>query len=200
MRHAALFCIILALALTAAAPDRARAQVYEIEQGDRLSISVLEDPGLNTTVLVRPDGKISMPLAGVLDAEGKTPEALQAAIQRALAPNFVQQPTVTVTLVSLGDGGELLPVVYILGEVARPGVFPIEEDRTLDVLQALALAGGPGPFAATGRIQVRRADAAGGQTMLLFDYASVLEGLVQTDRVLLADGDIIVVPERGLFE
>lgn len=172
---------------------------YRLREGDRLTVSVLEDPGLNSTVLVRPDGKISLPLVGTIQAEGQTPEQVQAAIRRALAPSFVEPPTVTVALSSVGTQ-DTLPLVFVLGEVGRPGAVPIEDGRALDILQALALAGGPGPFAATHRIQIRRKDRDGGDALIIFDYDRVLDGDVPILSVPLADGDVVVVPERGLFE
>ena len=91
--------------------------------------------------------------------------------------------------------------VFVLGEVASPGRFEYDAERPISILKALSLAGGLGPFAARGRIQVREAE---GQTerMRLFDYDGVEEGMLNTVRDLdpLQDGAIIVVPERGLFE
>jgi polysaccharide export outer membrane protein len=142
-----------------------------------------------------------MPLAGSVMAGGQTPEAVQAAIRRALSRQFVQPPTVTVALVSLADpaaaGGAGSATVYVVGEVNRPG--PLNVTLPIDVLQALALAGGPGTFAARQRIQVRRRGA-GGETVLLFDYDMIEDGLVPSAEIALADGDVIVVPERRLFE
>ena len=186
-----------------AAPFGARAQDYTVQIGDRLDISVLEDPGLNRTVLVRPDGRITMPLAGTVMAAGSSPEALQARIQSALSSQFVQPPTVTVSLVSLGQApAEELPegtraTVYVLGQVGSPG--PYDVALPVDILQMLAIAGGPATFAARKRIQVRRRGT-DGETVFLFDYDSIERGEVPSTPISLADGDIIVVPERRLFE
>ena len=179
----------------------AGAQEYLIQPGDRLSISVLEDATLNRQVLVRPDGRISLPLAGSIQAGGRTAEAVEAAIRRALGRDFVQPPTVTVSLESLGDPTALNPAdsvsVFVIGQVAQPGRYEVE--TPIDLLQALAVAGGPSVFAATQRIQVRRR-ADGSETVFLFNYDQIEDGLVPSESILLRDGDVIVVPQRGLFE
>lgn len=177
------------------------AQDYQIRIGDTLDVSVLEDPGLNRQVLVRPDGKISLPLAGTFQAAGVTPEALQAAIRRRLAGSFVEPPSVTVAVTDLGEGGALSEgqrgTIYVIGEVRDPGRYDV--DLPIDVLQALALSGGPGAFAARTRIQIRRRTPEG-ERVFLFDYDSLEDGLVPSAPIGLAAGDVIVVPERGLFE
>ena len=192
--------ILLVFAATLA-PLLAQAQAYQLQPGDRIEISVLEDPALNRGVLVRPDGLISLPLVGTVEAAGRSPEEVAAAIRNALSRDFVTPPTVTVSLVGLGspelaDGVEPARI-YVLGEVGRPG--PIDVVLPLDILQALSLAGGPGTFAARERIQVRRRVGAE-ETVMLFDYDLIEDGAVPLERILLADGDVIVVPQRSLFE
>jgi len=141
----------------------ALAQDYQIKPGDRLDISVLEDPGLNRQVLVRPDGKISMPLAGSIDAANRTPEQVQVAIRRALARDFVQPPAVTVSLLSVADealGPEGGATIYLIGQVRAPGRYDLP--LPINALQALAVAGGPDVFAARHRIQIRRRENGSG--------------------------------------
>lgn len=198
MLRVILLGIAAALVLGASArAQSAGAEEYRISAGDRLSISVLEDPGLNQTVLVRPDGRISLPLAGTVDAQDKTPEQLQAAIRRALGREFIEPPTVTVSVVGLGEEALELAKIYVIGQVGRPGALEVE--LPVDILQALALAGGPSAFAATERIQVRR-QGKGGETVLLFNFENVVDGLTPGGTFDMSDGDVIVVPERGLFE
>lgn len=177
------------------------AQEYLLQPGDRIEVTVLEDPGLNRTVLVRPDGRITLPLAGSLVVAGRTPEAVAVGVRNALARQFVEPPNVTVSLVDFRrdlldelDSAE----IFVIGQVARPGTFQV--NLPMDVLQALALAGGPGTFAARRRIQVRRRLPEGGETVFLFDYEMIERGLVPSADIRLADGDVIVVPERRLFE
>jgi polysaccharide export outer membrane protein len=198
------FIATLAIGLWATAIS-AQTATYVIQPGDRLSISVLEDPSLNTNALVRPDGRISMPLAGSLQAAGVTPEQLQSAIRDNLSRDFVSPPTVTVALVALGAPGDQEAAaqgptaqIYVLGEVSRPGVYEVE--LPIDALRLLALAGGPSVFAARQRVQIRRRMPDNGETVMLFDYEAVEEGLTPSALVPLQDGDVVVVPERSLFE
>ena len=171
---------------------------YALAPGDRIDISVLEDPTLNRQALVRPDGKISMPLAGAIAVAGLTPEAAQGLIRRRLAKDFIEPPNVTVSLVAVGEEASL-PAFYVLGEVALPGRFTFDEEKPITVLQALARAGGLGVFAARKRVQVRRY-AENIETLQLFDYDAVESGEGLLAPLFLEDGDVIVVPESGLFE
>ena len=196
---------VLALCLAATLTvGGAVAQEYTVRLGDRLQITVLEDPGLNTSALVRPDGRITMPLAGTVTAAGLTPEAVAQSIRTRLASEFVSPPNVTVSVVGLGDPsgtgavGTGAASIYVLGQVGRPGIYNVA--LPLDALRLLALAGGPGNFAAKSRIQIRRQGDDGRESVILFDYESVQDGVVPIERVALKDGDVIVVPERRLFE
>jgi polysaccharide export outer membrane protein len=189
---AALLCLLLWLS------PAARAQDYLIQKGDTLDVSVLEDPGLNRQALVRPDGKISLPLAGAIDAAGLTPEALQTRVRAALRRDFVEPPTVTVSLLSMApESAKQKTPIYVLGEVRAPGRY--EVDLPMDALQALALAGGPSAFAARNRVQVRRR-VEGAETLTVFDYDQVEDGAAIPEPIALAAGDVILVPERGLFD
>ena len=176
----------------------AAAQEYLLKPGDRITISVFEDPALNSTALIQPDGKISILLAGSLDAAGVSPAALQDQIQAKLAKDFIEPPTVSVALASLG-APETPPSFYVLGEVGQPGLFTFDAEKPVTVLQALSLAGGPGVFAARERIQLRRYVDDQSGSIRLFDYDAVEDGEVLQPPLFIEDGDVIVVPERGLF-
>ena len=176
--------------------------VYTLKPGDVVSITVLEDPLLDREVLGAPDGRVAMPLAGSLVAAGRTPAQLAGTVRARLRSRFVDPPTVTVSLVTLGekDAGEQ-NVVYVLGEVTRPGRYEYDPKKPITILQALTLAGGPSPFAAIARIQIRERTG-GTETLRLFDYEAAADGALNTDRDLaaLADDAVVIVPERGLFE
>ncbi len=172
---------------------------YLLEPGDLIDISILEDPTLNRQALIRPDGNISMPLAGTIAAAGQTPETVQRLIRRRLAKDFVEPPTVTVSLAAVAEENVWEePAFYVLGEVAEPGRFIFDEAKPVTVLQALSLAGGLEVFAARKRVQIRRftGDI---ETLLLFDYDAVESGEGLLQPLFIEDGDVIVVPERGLF-
>ena len=173
---------------------------YTLNPGDRIEISVLEDPSLNRNVLILPDGRISMPIAGTIIASNRTPEQVAAEVTRRLASIFVSPPTVTVSAVGVGLAGEeLVPpeLVYVLGEVRSPGAVPIVAPVT--VIQTLALVGGPSPFAARSRIQIHR-EVEGVKTVEIFDYEAVEKGRSAEMGPILVDGDVIIVPERSLFD
>ncbi|MEM9762037.1 MAG: polysaccharide biosynthesis/export family protein [Pseudomonadota bacterium] len=213
--------LFAALACFLAFTGVAAAQSFTLKPGDIITVTVLEDENLSRTALVQPDGLISLPLAGTIVAEGRTPEEVQQAILARLASDFITPPTVTVALQSLGqesvedgfeerldedgalatesDAGPLPGQVYVIGVVGRPGAVLIEPGRRLTVLQALALAGGPGVFAASKRIQIRRLTETG-EEVFLFNYHDVEDGDRAVEPLVLVDGDVIVVPERGLFE
>lgn len=204
--------LILAVVLVPAAWAQSS---YRIQPGDVLQMEVLEDPSLNRSLLVLPDGTVSLPLAGSLVARGQSVEALKSAISAALAPKFASPPTVflsvgqlnpTTTAVAQASAGLAAQSiaagntvsVYALGEVAQQGLIAVEPGTTL--LQFLAQSGGLTQFAATKRIQLRRADKKTGQESVYnFNYKAVQQGGA-APVIVLRDGDVIVVPERRLFE
>jgi polysaccharide export outer membrane protein len=176
---------------------------YRIGAGDTIRIEVLEDPSLNRDVLVLPDGSVSFPLAGAVRASGQTTSQLEQALSSALAPNFATSPTVSVSVAGLAPVDEALANtidIYVMGEVANGGgLLQVEPGTT--VLQALALSGGFSRFAATKRIQLRRIDPQTGQQLVYnIDYRAIEQGAANIGTSVLADGDVILVPERRLFE
>ena len=178
-------------------------QPYQIRAGDRLAISVLEDPSLSTQVLVLPDGRISLPIAGSVFVSGRSTADVEAQLVRAFASGFAVEPTITVAVAGLaplaGDNALDEPVrFYAMGAVTRPG--PIESDREITLIEALAMAGGPSPFAATDRIQLRRRDENGVESVILFDFERVEDGLPVTNNEVIEEGDVIFAPERGLWD
>ncbi len=201
MKFIRLFSFLLALAISAVS---AHAQSdYLIRTGDVLQIEVLEDPSLNRAVTVLPNGQISFPFTGTLNAGGRTIGQVQTAIRSALSPNFAAPPTVFVgvsprqdLLETPGLDGEGIDV-YFVGEVNNPGLVIVKPGTTL--LQAVAISGGVSRFAAIKRIQLRRTGADGLQRVTILNYKALADGAVTTD-IELKDGDVILVPERRLFE
>ena len=187
-------------------PEDEEDDLYRIRVGDTLTVSVLEDPNLTRTVFVRPDGRISLPIAGSVKVEGIAPEQLEVILAERYSRGFQITPTVTVSIRGLGPGrpqGPQGPAVepttfYLLGQVGRRG--PIATPEPLTVMEALAVAGGPTPFAAADRIQIRRFDEEGVEEILYFDYTALEEGAPIENNIVLEEGDIIYVPERGLFD
>lgn len=178
---------------------------YRINAGDVLSVEVLEDPSLNREVLVLPDGSFNFPFAGSLRAGGLTVNQVENAVTVALAPNFATEPNVFVTVSRLQPTfGAEIPTgptidVYFLGEVSSPGLVQVPPGTTF--LQAVARAGGFTNFAAQRRIQLRRTDpVTGRQSVSEINYRSISNGATLASDIVLSDGDVILAPERRLFE
>ena len=180
------------------------AQDYRVRSGDVLQIEVLEDATLNRTAIVLPDGQISLPLAGSVRAAGRSLAEVQADLASRLAPNFASAPTVYVTLSALAERVPSAPAtprltdIYVLGAATTPGKVEVKPGATL--LQALAQAGGVTPFAAKKRIQLRRVDKSGVEKVYKFDLDAIERGEVGGGATRLMSGDVIVIPQRKLFE
>ena len=160
---------------------------YLINPGDALEVMVWNEEELSRQLIVRPDGFISLPLAGEFRAGGITPAALSEAIKAGLGKYLNDEPSVTVSLLAL-EGH----IIYVLGKVNRPGAFPVA--TRVDVTQALAWAGGLNAFADEKDIQVLRRDADGKQHSMPFNYSGVKSGDDLESNILLQSGDVVVVP------
>jgi len=162
----------------------ADATAYVIGVGDTLQIRVFNQDQLSTTkAKVRADGKISMPLLNDVDAVGTTPTELGQKIETMLK-GFVKNPLVTVSL------EETRPqVVYVTGEVPKPGMYPLE--ATPGVLQAIANAGGLGPDASSDRIFVLRQTSP--PVRIRFKYRSLVHESIDALTFRLRAGDVVVV-------
>lgn len=154
---------------------------YRIGVEDVLEIAVWKEPQLSTTAPVRPDGKVTVPVAGEIDAAGKTPKELEALLAQKLAAR-IASPTVTVVVKEVNAAR-----IFVLGEVAKPGVYPMRGSMT--VVQALAIAGGMTEFADRDDIVILRRGGDGGQTRLSVDYGDALKG----SPIELVPGDTVVV-------
>jgi polysaccharide export outer membrane protein len=170
-----------------APPDRVRTDsAYIIGPGDLLAINVWNEPEVTGKVPVRTDGKISVPLAGEIQASGLTPDSLQATISKKLN-EFVKEPAVTVVVEEMNSRQ-----FNVLGEVQHPGSFPLI--RPTRVLDALAQAGGFRDFAKVKKIYVLRRSPTGGSVKLPFNYKRVTQGENIQDDVELQAGDTVIVP------
>lgn len=183
---------------------------YRIRAGDVLRIEVIEDSSLNRSVLVPPDGRITVPLAGAVRASGRPVEAIQADLANQLASNFAATPSVFVSVERLAEVRPSAPAapsvplpdptidIYVLGEAGNTGKLSVDPGTT--VLQLFAQMNGFSNFAATSRIQLRRADHTGAETVYILDYDAIEAGLSPNGTSGLMDGDVIIVPQRRLFE
>lgn len=158
---------------------------YIIGPEDVLMISVWREEGLTRQVRVRPDGRISFPLVGEIQAAGRTAPELQAELTKRLQA-FVTAPAVSVIIEDINSYK-----VYVLGEVERPGLLPVKGPVT--VLQALALAGGLKPFAKGDRMILVRQDE--GRTLRVrLNYRDIVLGRNGAVNLKLEAGDTLVVP------
>jgi polysaccharide biosynthesis/export protein len=161
------------------------ADAYLVQPGDVLTVSVWKESDLTSDLLVRPDGGISMPLIGGIQAAGHSVEEVRSIIDQRLR-KYIPDPSVTVIVKqTLGDQ------IFVIGKVNRPGNYPI--NRPVDVMQALSLAGGTTPFAALNSIRVLRREG-DRQITLMFHYGDVERGRQLQQNILLRSGDTVVVP------
>jgi polysaccharide export outer membrane protein len=177
------------------------AEAQVLKPGDSLAISVMQDSKLDRQVLIDSSGQIAYPLAGHIRAQGLTPQALERILKDRLKGNYKDEDLdITVALTGTTKDipeEDLKPKVFITGEIIRPGSYVVRQKTTL--MQAIALAGGLGPFAAKRRIMVRR-KAAQGEDIFMFDYRAYEAGQDLEGNIMLRAGDVIMVPERGLLE
>ncbi|MBZ5515335.1 MAG: polysaccharide export protein [Acidobacteriia bacterium] len=158
---------------------------YIIGADDMLDISVWKETDVSRTVPVRPDGKISLPLLNDVPAAGLTPMQLQQQITEKLR-KFLTEPQVTVIVTQINSRR-----VYIMGEVNRPGMFPLLPNMT--ILQLVTTAGGFTQFANTSKVRLLRNEN-GKQVAYSFNYKEVLAGRQPEQNLTLKPGDSIVVP------
>jgi polysaccharide biosynthesis/export protein len=176
---------IVCLASTAGAQPAAPLSDYIIGAGDMLHIAVWKDEALTRQVVVLPDGKIGFPLIGPVTAAGKTVVELSKEIEQKLA-RFVPGVDLSVVVQQTGS-----MTIYVIGKVNSPGRFSIASD--VNVLQALAMAGGLNPFAKRGDIKIFR-EAGGATQIFTFDYDTVADGKDLRQNMRLKKGDVVLVP------
>ncbi len=178
---------VLAVAMNAyAGPNTAKnGGDYQIGPEDILDISVWREKDLQREVIVRPDGWLTFPLVGNVEAAGRTPQQLESEIRQRLR-KFIPDPVVTVSVKKI-QGLK----VFVTGRVGKPGEYMV--GRYVDVLQALTLAGGLTPFAKEDKIKILRKQG-GKEVVIPFDYSEVKKGKRLEQNITLRSGDVIVVP------
>ena len=158
---------------------------YQIGPEDVLEISVWKEEGLKKESLVRPDGGLSFPLIGEVQAAGKTAAQLKKEIAQRLE-KFIPDPVVSISLLRVGGNK-----IYVIGKVNNPGEFPA--GRYVDVLQALSMAKGLTPFASENGIKIMRKEG-GKDVVFPFRYSDVKNGEDLEQNIQLKGGDVVVVP------
>lgn len=155
---------------------------YTIGPDDRLSIVFWKDTELSADVVVRPDGRISLPLINDIQAAGLTPDELRERVLAA-AVRFIKTPDATVVVKEIHSRR-----VFITGNVDKPGAYPLNTSAT--VLQLIATAGGLREFVGGKNIVVVRSDG----SRLKFNYQDVIRGKNVAQNVELRPGDTVIVP------
>jgi len=158
---------------------------YTLSPGDQLEISVWKEPDLTKTVVVRPDGKFSVPLAGEIIAVGRTISQIQADITGRLL-KYIPEAVVTASLV-LMEGNR----IYVIGQVNKPGAYVM--NPRFNVLQALSVAEGLTPFAGANDIIILRGSGPK-QRVIQFRYGEVIKGRGLEQNIPLEAGDVVIVP------
>ncbi len=156
---------------------------YRIGSGDVIRVSVFEEPQFATSAVVRPDGKISVPLIPDLAIAGMTPETAQHLLTEQLS-RFIKHPRVTVIVEEIHSR-----IVYVTGEVQHPGAYPLI--TPMNVVQLIARSGGPTEFAKKKEVYVLHQD---GAVRVKVNYQMILAGKHLEENIGLIPGDTVVVP------
>lgn len=158
---------------------------YKLHAGDKIQVAVWKELELQRVIIVRPDGRFSFPLAGEVQAAGRSADDIRVEIEGRLQ-KYIPEPVVTVSVEEVAGNR-----AFVVGQVNRPGMFVMNPQ--FNVLQALALAGGATPFAKLDGIIILRGSGAS-QTALPFRYSQVTEGKSLGQNIMLESGDVVVVP------
>jgi polysaccharide export outer membrane protein len=153
---------------------------YRVGPEDVIAVRVWREPELSGQFVVRPDGRITLPLAGELNVSELTPEQVQAKVIE-LYSKFVNKPEVGVSLSRVGS-----KKYYLVGQVARAGMMPLVVPTT--ILEAINAAGGFQEFANKKKVTILR-----GTKILRFNYEEVINGKKMEQNILVENGDHIIV-------
>jgi polysaccharide biosynthesis/export protein len=180
----AAFGLVAGCAHSTTPPPPAPTAEYRLGKEDVVAVEVWKDPALSAKVPVRPDGKITLPMIGDVVAEGRTAKELQKEVTTRLQP-MVNEPVVAVMVSEINAAK-----FFVLGEVTHPGAYPVRGE--MNVLQALAMAGGPTEWANRGGIVVIRHGDEGHEARYNVNYREVVSG--KAHAIQLVPGDTVFVP------
>ncbi len=159
---------------------------YKVQPGDLLRISVWKEADMQIELAIRPDGKFSFPLIGEVNTKNREINDIKKEMEERLS-EYIPEAIVTIIMSEpLGNK------IFVIGQVNRPGEFPLV--RRIDVVQALSKAGGMTPFADSKHIKILRRDTNGEQYSIPFNYAKIAKGKDLKQNIMLESGDIVLVP------
>jgi polysaccharide export outer membrane protein len=170
---------------TAAIAQDAVAADYKLHAGDSITVSVWKELELQRKVIIRPDGRFSFPLAGEVQAAGRSADQIRQDIESKLM-KYIPEAVVAVMVEDVSGNR-----IYVIGQVTKPGMYVMNPELT--VLQALSLAGGGTPFAKLDNISIIRGKGTTQKT-LSFRYDQVIEGKALQQNITLESGDVVLVP------
>jgi polysaccharide export outer membrane protein len=173
------------LTATSSGEEELPSQDYIIGSEDSVEVQVWKNPDLSRTVTVRPDGKISLPLIGDVQAAGQSTAQLTEAVTEKLKTYYKDPAQVTIIVTQVNSYA-----IYVLGEVKSQGKQVVRSGTTF--LQAISLAGGFTPFASKNKIMLRRRGADGKESAISIRYKDVMDG--QQANLILKPGDTIIIP------
>ncbi len=182
---AILFSSLFILCLSLKFNSKLYAESYTIAPGDVIEISIWGEPDLKRELVVAPDGNVSFPLIGDIKVAGKTTSQVKKEVEKKIK-EYIPSANASVIITQLGS-----LQFYVIGKVAKPGMFNV--GKPLTVLQALALAGGLTPFADEKNILIIR--SYGKNTIKIhFNYKEIKKGKHLEQNILLKRGDVVLVP------
>jgi polysaccharide export outer membrane protein len=170
---------------TSSGEEELPSQDYIIGSEDSVEVQVWKNPDLSRTVTVRPDGKISLPLIGDVQAAGQSAAQLTEAVTEKLKTYYKDPAQVTIIVTQVNSYA-----IYVLGEVKNQGKQVVRSGTTF--LQAISLVGGFTPFASKNKITLRRRGADSKESTISIRYKDVMDG--QQANLILKPGDTIIVP------
>jgi polysaccharide biosynthesis/export protein len=166
--------------------DKTTDSTFVIGDDDELAVSVWKESEISRTITVRSDGKISLPLVGEVVAAGRTPPQLEQEITEKLK-SYITEPEVTVMVVKINS-----EKFNILGQVAKPGAYPLTSATT--IVDAIAAAGGFKDFAKKKAIYIIRKNGKSAESRIAFNYEDYIKGKNMKQNLPLESGDTIIVP------
>lgn len=187
-----MICLVSCASVSPASPHQGtsfagpESEDYILGPEDVIQVIVWENDKISREVTIRPDGKISLPLIGDVQASGYTASQLQEEVAQKLA-EYKETPEVAIIVKEVNSYG-----IYIMGEVIRPGKY-ILKSRT-SVLQVIAIAGGFTPWASKNKITLIRRTADGTENRIQIKYDAILSESGSREDLILRSGDTLIVP------